>query len=99
MTEDEIKALENEITRLKRWKTEALQVIAGLQRLGKELGVRQGEQVTGYVAIHRAREAKAKAWDEGWEAARQVVDYEGSKVWAHTVFPDEANGNPYRGDA
>jgi hypothetical protein len=42
------------------------------------------------------RDAKVEAWDEGWRAAQQVLDFEGRKVWAHTVLPDEANGNPYR---
>jgi hypothetical protein len=43
----------------------------------------------------REREIRAQAWQEGWDAARQVIDFDGQKVWAHTVFPDEANGNPY----
>ena len=38
----------------------------------------------------------ADAWDEGWSAARQVLDLDGVKVWAHTVMPEGYEGNPYR---
>lgn len=39
---------------------------------------------------------QAEAWSEGWEAAQQIVELEGKKVWAHTVFPEGYEGNPYR---
>ena len=42
------------------------------------------------------RDAQAEAWDEGWGAARRVVDLDGRKVWAHTVMPDGFEDNPYR---
>ena len=42
-------------------------------------------------------EALAEAWDQGWNAARQVVQLNGVNVWAHTVFPEGYEGNPYRG--
>lgn len=43
---------------------------------------------------------RAAAWDQGWKAAQQVVELDGVKCWAHTVFPEGYEGNPYRhGDA
>jgi hypothetical protein len=50
-----------------------------------------GEAVEG---IMRAR--LAQAWDEGYRAAHEVVDLDGVKVWAHTVFPLGCEGNPHR---
>lgn len=41
---------------------------------------------------------KADAWDGGWRAAREVIDFEGTNVWAHTVTPDGYEGNPYHPD-
>lgn len=40
-------------------------------------------------------QARGEAWGEGWLAAQEVVDFEGIKVWAHTVFPEGYAGNPY----
>lgn len=42
------------------------------------------------------RDAGGDAWDEGWQAAREVLELDGMKVWAHTVTPDGYEGNPYR---
>jgi hypothetical protein len=42
------------------------------------------------------KKAQAEAWDEGWRAAQEIVELEGKKVWAHTVFPEGYEGNPYR---
>lgn len=36
-----------------------------------------------------------QVWREGWTAAQQIVELEGEKVWAHTVFPEGYEGNPY----
>lgn len=38
----------------------------------------------------------ADAWDEGYRAAREVVELDGVKCWAHTVMPEGYEGNPYR---
>jgi hypothetical protein len=38
----------------------------------------------------------AEAWDAGWQAARRVVELDGKKVWAHTVYPEGHEGNPHR---
>ena len=43
------------------------------------------------------REARAEAWDEGWRAAREVVDIEGARVWAHQVLDGDST-NPYYGE-
>lgn len=50
------------------------------------------------ATTEREQQAKAEAWDQGWHAAQEVVELEGQKVWAHTVFPEGYEGNPYRGD-
>lgn len=37
----------------------------------------------------------AEAWREGWQAAEVVVDLDGLPCFAHTVFPEGYEGNPY----
>lgn len=51
------------------------------------------------LIAERVRAARAEAWDEGWRAAQEVVELEGVKCWAHTVFPLGYEGNPYRAAA
>src|SRR5690554_5011909 len=53
-------AAAEEIERLRRWKAEALPVIAGLQELGKALGLPLGSRITGPEAVKRAEELAAK---------------------------------------
>jgi hypothetical protein len=47
-----------EIGRLLAWKEEALQVMSGLQDLGRELGVGLGESITSASAAHKARKMR-----------------------------------------
>jgi hypothetical protein len=43
-----------ELEQMRRWKSEALPVIAGLQEVGRALGLRLGEQITGRAAVDAA---------------------------------------------
>lgn len=80
----------SELADLRRWKAEALPVIAGLQELGRALGLPLGEQITGPRAVEaaerlraerdRAVEALAGVWDEGYDQGCR----------------DDASANPYR---
>lgn len=49
-----------ELDRLRRWKAEALEVITGLQELGKVLGVPLGKRITGPAAIEAAEALQAE---------------------------------------
>lgn len=57
-----------EVDRLTRWKTEATEVLRGLQDLGKALGLPLGEQITGQSAC-----VAAVALHDRTEAAEQAV--------------------------
>ena len=48
---EDVPWLVSEVERLERWKAEALEVISGLQELGKALGLRPGVQITGPAAL------------------------------------------------
>lgn len=52
-------SLRNEIARLVRWKAEALPIIAGLQELGRVMGLPVGVLVTGEMAKKKAIELVA----------------------------------------
>ena len=54
------------------------------------------DRLTRVAAAGVVSDAAAEAWDEGWRAAQQIVELEGVKCWAHTVFPEGYEGNPYR---
>jgi hypothetical protein len=57
----------DEVTRLRRWKEEATEVILGLQDLGRALGLPLGERITGESAAEAAEALTARA--EAAEAA------------------------------
>ena len=57
----------DEVTRLRRWKAEATEVILGLQDLGKALGLPLGERITGTSAAQAAKALRSRA--EGAESA------------------------------
>ena len=78
MTTD-IPALLAEVERLARWKAEALPVLAGLQELGKALGLPLGEQITGPRAAEEAAALLARA--EKAEAEVERLRGELSKQW------------------
>ena len=52
-------AIEAEVERLRQWKTEASEVMLGLQDLGRALGLRPGERITGERAAEVAAEMRA----------------------------------------
>jgi hypothetical protein len=55
VTEDAVvEIVRGRVERLERWKAEALPVIAGLQEVGRALGLRLGEQITGRAAVDAA---------------------------------------------
>lgn len=56
----EVAALEGEVRRLRAWKAEALEVMTGLQELGREFGVPLGAQVTGLEALAAARRLRTE---------------------------------------
>lgn len=80
-TPTDIPALLAEVERLARWKAEALPVLAGLQELGKALGLPLGERITGPKAakeaaalLARAEKAEAElaaAREAKWEIEQQ----------------------------
>ncbi len=53
---EDIANLIKEVERLEHWKSEALEVIDGIQELGHALGLPLGERVTGETALEKARE-------------------------------------------
>jgi hypothetical protein len=76
-----------EVERLRRWKAEVLPVIAGLQGLGRALGVGLGERITGESAAEKARTLVAErdaalARAEAAEAAFAVERREGEALRA-----------------
>lgn len=50
----------DELEALRRWKAEALPVIAGLQDLGRALGLQPGTTITGPAAVEAAEKLRAK---------------------------------------
>ena len=58
---DALAEREGEVARLRRWKDEALPVMAGLQDLGRVLGLRLGTRITGDSAADAARTLVARA--------------------------------------
>lgn len=50
-----------EVERLTRWKAEATEVILGLQDVGKALGLRLGERITGESAVEAAEALRNRA--------------------------------------
>ena len=69
-----IAGLEGEVERLTQWKDEALPVMAGLQDLGRILGVRLGTSITGESAAQAARALVARA--DAAEARVRAVEAE-----------------------
>lgn len=55
MTDAQLAALKAEVAQLRRWKTEASEVILGLQDLGRALGIPPGVRITGPVGTDAAR--------------------------------------------
>jgi hypothetical protein len=74
-------AAEAERDRLQRWKDEALPVIAGLQELGRALGLRLGESITGPEAAKAAEAMRAER--DGLRALRLAVEAPFSDHWFH----------------
>lgn len=81
--------LREEVERLRRWKTEASEVILGLQDLGNALGVPLGRRITGTLATEiagelRVRTEKAEAKVTRVEALRdaEIADVIESRVRA-----------------
>ena len=76
-TEADIRAekAEAEVERLARWKAEALSALAGLQELGKALGLPLGEQITGPKAAEEAAAllARAEKAEAELAAAREAL--------------------------
>lgn len=67
--------------RLAKWKQEALEVISGLQEVGKALGIRPGVQITGREAVDAALDLRNQAttWMTGWKAAMDwLAEYKGA---------------------
>ena len=60
---DALAEREGEVARLRRWEDEALPVMAGLQDLGRVLGLRLGTRITGEAAADAARALVARADD------------------------------------
>ncbi|AMS03158.1 hypothetical protein BJD61_gp79 [Gordonia phage Obliviate] len=57
---DLVRGLLDELDQLQRWKDEALPVIAGLQELGRALGVPLGRSITGPESAVRAQALRAE---------------------------------------
>lgn len=64
--------------KLRRWKEEALPVLAGLQDLGRALDVPLGQRITGDVAAKRAEELRAAAALAGAERDELAAHPEGA---------------------
>lgn len=56
----QVRQLEREAEHLRRWKAEALPVIAGLQEIGRELALPLGARVTGPDALEAIRGLKVQ---------------------------------------
>lgn len=69
--------MSTEVEQLRRWKAEALPVIAGLQEVGRALGLRLGTQITGRDAVDAAldlRNKRDRATEQLATARRAVAD-------------------------
>lgn len=81
---EDVAALIAEVERLERWKSEALEVIGGLQELGHVLGLRPGESVTGQVALEKARELRSQIDNVRTTVAEEIrlgmSEYEGQLI-------------------
>ena len=64
---EDVPVLLAEVKELTRWKAEALEVIDGLQELGRALGLPLGERVTGPAALEKATTLRAQV-----EAVRKL---------------------------
>ena len=89
---EDVPWLVSEVERLERWKAEALEVISGLQELGKALGLRPGVQITGPAALAEVARLTAER-----DALRAVV----ARVEALADAADDTDGEhshrPYDG--
>lgn len=65
-----------------------------LNQLSKN-SYREGVLPAVWAALEALPDRRREAWAEGWRAAARVVELEGEKTWAHTVFPEGYEGNPY----
>lgn len=65
--------LKDELDRLRAWKAEALTVMDGLQDLGRALGIRLGESITGRTAIDAALDLRNER-DAARAAHEQLTD-------------------------
>jgi hypothetical protein len=61
----------DEVRNLRRWKEEALPVLAGMQELGTALGLRLGTQITGPEAVEAASALHQRV--EAAEAEREIA--------------------------
>lgn len=57
---DRVAELEAEVERLRRWKSEAMPVMDGLQNLGRALGVTLGQWITGPQALTRVAQLQSE---------------------------------------
>lgn len=76
--------LEAEIDRLRDWKASAIDVMSGLQDLGRALGVPPGHSITASESAQRAADLRARA-EKAEEALRWIADVER----AETADPHE----------
>lgn len=68
--------LVDEVRRLRKWKAEALPVIAGLQDLGRALGLAPGVRITGRTALDAALDLRNFAQKAEAEVERlQAVEH------------------------
>lgn len=73
--------LEIEIASLRRWKAEALPVIAGLQEVGHALGVPLGVQITGRIAVDAALDLRNSERERAQTAVVDVLEPLMDKAW------------------
>ena len=89
---EDVPWLVSEVERLERWKAEALEVISGLQELGKALGLRPGVQITGPAALAEV---------ERLTAERDALAAQVARVEALADAADDTDGEhshrPYDG--
>jgi hypothetical protein len=83
---------EAERDQLRRWKDEALPVIAGLQELGRALGLRLGVTITGPEGVKAAEELRAERDD--LRALRLAVETLAEEWAAEAQAGRTGNGHP-----
>jgi hypothetical protein len=71
-----------QIQQLQRWKTEAMEVMEGLQQLGDALHLRLGERITGPAALEAVQKLRTAA-----QAFLDAYDNVGVEVW----WPEESD--------